>query len=191
MEPSSKNGLTPEQKKYAHDWLNQDLKLSKAILVKNNEGAPAGKFKGIPFGDFFREIDNSIEAKIIDEIEESEYDVDAVKAADYKIHDFFCFKKSKEGHYVYHLFPKINESLLDNERLMKNFLDRNIYIRRIIPDMVKAQERKIENRTFANSNKKGPTSSFITEENIKEMIHVYMTWIKLWCGTFSHQDEGE
>jgi len=27
MEPSSKNGLTPEQKKYAHDWLNQDLKL--------------------------------------------------------------------------------------------------------------------------------------------------------------------
>jgi hypothetical protein len=94
MEPSSKNGLIPEQKKYAHDWLGQDLKLSKAILVKNNEGAPASRFKGITFGDFFREIDHCIEAKIINEIEENEYDVDAVKAADYKIHDFFCFKKS-------------------------------------------------------------------------------------------------
>ena len=191
MEPSSKNGLTPEQKKYAHDWLNQNLKLSKEILVKNNEGAPAGKFKGITFGDFFREIDHSIEAKIIEEIEENEYDIDAVKAADYKIHDFFCFKKSKEGHYVYHLFPKINESLLENERLMKNFQDRSIYIKRLIPEIVKAQERKVEKRVFVNSKGLNPKTNFITEENIKEMIHVYMTWIKLWCGTFSHQDEGE
>lgn len=94
MEPSSKNGLSPQQKKYAHDWFNQNLKLTKPILVKNNEGASAGKFKGIKFGDFFREIEHSIEANIIDEIEENEYDVDAVKKADYKIYDFFCFKKS-------------------------------------------------------------------------------------------------
>ena len=88
---------------------------------------------------------------------------------------------------MYHLFPKINESLLENERLMKNFQDRSIYIKRIIPDFVKAQERKIENRTFANglgANKEKPP--FLMEENINEMIHVYMTWIKLWCGTFSH-----
>tara|TARA_B110000285_G_C14540658_1_gene344827 strand:- start:6 stop:218 length:213 start_codon:yes stop_codon:yes gene_type:complete len=70
------------------------LKLKKPILVKNNEGAAAGKFKGITFCEFFREIDHSIEANIIDEIEENEYDMDAVKEADYKIHDFFCFKKS-------------------------------------------------------------------------------------------------
>lgn len=62
MEPSSKNGLTPEQKKYAHDWLNQDLKLSKPILVRNNEEAAMNRFKGITFGEFFREIDHCIEA---------------------------------------------------------------------------------------------------------------------------------
>lgn len=137
MEPSSKNGLTPDQKKYAHDWLNQDIKLSKPILVRNNEGASKNsKFKGITFGEVFREIDHSIEAAIVDEIEESEFDVNAVKEADYKIHDFFCFKKNSEGFYVYHIFPKINESLLNNEVLMKNYQDRSIYIKRIIPDFV-------------------------------------------------------
>jgi hypothetical protein len=74
---------------------------------------------------------------------------------------------------------------------MKNYQDRSIYIKRIIPEIRQLHSRKIENKTFANG--KGPRQAtrFETEENIKEMIHVYMTWIKLWCGTFSHQDEGE
>jgi len=143
MEPSSKNGLTPEQKKYAHDWLNQDLRLPTPVKVRNNEGGSMTRFKGISFGDFFREIDHCIDASIENEIGENEYDVDKVKNSDYKIHDFFCFKKSKEGHYVYHLFPKINESLLNNELFMKNYQDRSIYIKRIVPDIHKLQQTKL------------------------------------------------
>ena len=143
MEPNNKNGLTPEQKKYAQDWLGQDLTLKTRILVKNNEGGSMNKFKGITFSDFFREIDHCIDASIENEIGENEYDVDKVKNSDYKIHDFFCFKKSKEGHYVYHLFPKINESLLNNELFMKNYQDRSIYIKRIVPDIHKLQQTKL------------------------------------------------
>ena len=76
--------------------------------------------------------------------------------------------------------------LLENELYMKQYSNRDIYIKQIIPQIVNINKYKIENKVFQNS--KGPKSPtrFETEENIKEMIHVYMTWIKLWCGTFSH-----
>jgi hypothetical protein len=80
---------------------------------------------------------------------------------------------------------------LNNEKLMRNYSDRKMYINKLIPQIVELNKRRIENRTFLNG--KGPRAptKFETEENIKEMIHVYMTWIKLWCGTFCHQDESE
>ena len=73
MEPSSKNGLTIEQKNYAISWLKQDLKLRDPIVVDTNDLVKSKQHQGIKFIDYFKEIDKSIEASIENEIEESQF----------------------------------------------------------------------------------------------------------------------
>ena len=44
--------------------------------------------------------------------------------------EFFFYRKQKEGHYQYFLFPTIDKNLIEDKGLMKTF-DREIQIKKV------------------------------------------------------------
>ena len=96
--------------------------------------------KDIKLGDFFKHIDKSQTNNIIDQVEacmkeknkSSEERQENVEKIGQDMHkDFFYYRKQKEGHYQYFLFPTIDKNLIEDQGLMKTY-DRNKYISKVV-----------------------------------------------------------
>jgi hypothetical protein len=107
-----------------------------------------------------------------------------------EIEGLFCFKKYiKGGHYIYHLFPHLDLNLIENQDLMQTF-DRSEHIHKAL----QAWEEQQETTPTAGSLSTGLKVLDPTNDETKdpqEMKLIYMTWIILWCATFSYQDQIE
>ena len=112
------------------------------------------------------------------------------------LENLFCFQKRLDGSYQYHLFPKLNLQLIENEALMKK-ADRNVYIKQIISSLEQNQEDQLQffSPDDFHRQKKGMGIKFqLTKFNYEshyELQIVYITWIYMWCATFKDQDDRE
>lgn len=144
----------------------------------------------VPLGEVIKSIDQNLTDFFIKNIKVYHKDEEQ-KMFGLEINGLFPFTKTlKGGYYRYHLFPKLDLKLVENERLMKTF-SRDNHITRLLNLMDEQFETKPPSYKVKDPNKKEEANSLDESKDPHEMKQIFMTWIIMWCATFSYQDQIE